>query len=95
MKFQPGQSGNPNGRPKGFATFRQRCAQFMDKEGFSLLTEMAREPNEFALRLMAEYAYGKPQQHVDLTSGGESLIKPVLNADFELLELPSGDRQSA
>lgn len=77
-----GASGNPGGRPKEYRAFKERCSEFMDAEGFELLTTMARQPNEFALRLMAEYAYGKPQQHVDVTSQGET-IKAYVGVDLE------------
>ena len=75
-------SGNPAGRPPEYRAFKERCQQFMDSEGFDLLTTMARQRNEFALRLMAEYGFGRPQQHVDVTSQGEQ-IKAYVGVDLD------------
>ncbi len=65
--WRPGQSGNPGGRPAQYASFKARAQEFMSDEGVELLIGMARNRDGFALRLLAEYAYGKPQQHVDVS----------------------------
>jgi hypothetical protein len=62
------------GRPKEYRAFKDRARQFMEAEGLDLLLGMAREPNEFALKLLTEYAYGKPQQTVDMNVQGEQVL---------------------
>ncbi len=64
-RFTPGNPGG--GRRPEYRSFRARAAEFMSDEGVELLIGMARNRDGFALRLLAEYAYGKPQQHVDVS----------------------------
>jgi hypothetical protein len=63
---------------------------FMAEYGWDRMCEIARSPKHRdafkALELIAAYAYGKPQQHVDLTTGGESLLAVVRQEDLALLE---------
>lgn len=57
----------------------------MDTKGAARLIQMAEGEGEdcrFALKLLAEYAYGKPQQHVDVTSQGEQ-IKAYVGVDLD------------
>lgn len=57
----------------------------MSTKGVAALLSMAGDQGEdrrFALKLMAEYAYGKPQQHVDVTSQGET-IKAYVGIDLD------------
>lgn len=57
----------------------------MDAKGIKRLISMAEGEGEdcrFALRLLAEYAYGKPQQHVDVTSQGET-IKAYVGVELD------------
>ena len=82
-RFTKGNRANPGGRPKEYRGFKQRCVEFMDAEGIARLIALGRESNEFALRLMAEYAYGKPQQHVDVTSAGGPLFKAYVGIDVD------------
>jgi hypothetical protein len=68
MPFQPGKSGNPNGRPAVQRDFRARCQQFMAKSGWDALEEMAndkRSPHRYrAVALLAAYAHGHPTQPI-------------------------------
>jgi hypothetical protein len=70
-RFQPGQSGNPGGRPKVDMDFRDRCRGFMEREGWALLEADARTNTNRgaqARELIAAYAYGKPKQGVEVSS---------------------------
>ena len=40
------------------------------------------EDRRFAVRMIVEYAYGKPQQHMDITTLGET-IKAYVGVDLE------------
>jgi hypothetical protein len=65
--WQPGQSGNPGGRPAVAREFRDRCQDFMSEQGWQRLMRMARGRGSLAFRaleLIAAYAYGKPTQLV-------------------------------
>jgi hypothetical protein len=66
MKYQPGQSGNPGGRPKHTAEvleWRGRCRDFMQRRGWDALEEMANNKTSRdrfrSIELMA-YGYGRP-----------------------------------
>lgn len=75
-RFLPGNQGG--GRPAEYREFRERAREFMDREGLTLLVELARRPNTdqaFALKLLAEYGFGKPQAHVDVTTGGVGMYE--------------------
>lgn len=68
--FQKGKSGNPAGRPKVAAGFKEWCREIMEREGREGLLKLARKArNEhvrlLAWRLVAEYAYGKPIQPIE------------------------------
>jgi len=69
MQFQPGQSGNPSGRPPVARDFRERCREFMQAKGWKQLESIALDPQQphqgRALELIAAYAYGKPTQPIE------------------------------
>ena len=73
---------NPHGRPKEYRGFREQAKAFMETEGIVILLDMARDHDGFAVKLLAEYAYGKPQQHMDITTLGET-IKAYVGVDLE------------
>ena len=87
-RFRKGESGNPGGRPKIALAWKERCRKFLEDEGgWDRLVSMAKSPIDGgdafpALKLMAEYAYGKPQQHVDLTASGP-IIKAYIGVDLD------------
>ena len=67
--------------------WKERCRTFLEDEGgwdelVSLVRLKLSEPNVAlgALKLMAEYAYGKPQQSVDLQTHGP-LVKVIAGVD--------------
>jgi hypothetical protein len=106
-----GQSGNPSGRPAVVKDFRDRCREFMDKDGWRALFAMVHEggPNAYqALALIAAYAYGKPSQPITGEDGGPiQFAITALVADIHreaekaiterarLLALADGDDESA
>jgi hypothetical protein len=67
-------AGNHNGgRTPEYREFKVRAREFIEHEGFEELIRLARRAgvDQFhALRLLVEYAYGRPQLSVDITSGG-------------------------
>lgn len=71
-RFKPGQSGNPNGRPKTPLKdyVREKFAKMTDEEKEEFIRRLPRE----TIWKMAE---GNPAQESDITSGGDK-IQPVL-----------------
>lgn len=69
-RILPGNTGNPNGRPKG-----KSLKEFW-KERFAAMDE--EEKIEFAKKvspeLLWQMAEGRPAQNTDITSNGESII---------------------
>lgn len=58
-RFQPGQSGNPGGRPKGYAEFRELCRDRSPK-ALATLDAALDDGDLYAVRVVLEYAWGKP-----------------------------------
>ena len=80
--FEPGQSGNPSGRPKGTKGFRERCREFADEKGLPVLIDIAESAKHKdrlkAVELLLAYGYGKPKQGVELTGEEGNDIKIVI-----------------
>jgi hypothetical protein len=86
-RFVPGNNQSVGrGRPKAFQGFREQARAFMDREGIAILLDMARQRDGFAVKLLAEYAYGKPQQFIDLEA--VSLVNVTVSFD-RALDSPS------
>ncbi|HEX6971994.1 MAG TPA: hypothetical protein VF234_07225, partial [Limnochordia bacterium] len=71
--WRKGVSGNPGGRPRVAAEFRERCREFMTAGGWARLVALATDPESphhyRALEMIAHYAYGKPTQPVSGEDG--------------------------
>lgn len=78
-QFKPGQSGNPNGRPKkGYSItewFREMLSskpEVKEELGKAIL-DKAKAGDPTALKLIWNYMDGMPQQTTDITSDGEKI----------------------
>ena len=82
IPWQPGQSGNPGGRPKGSKEFRERCREFTDERGLPVLIEIAETAKHKdrmkAVELLLAYGYGKPKQGVELSGDDGGDIKIII-----------------
>lgn len=69
-QFQKGQSGNPNGRPKGktLKEFAREMLENMQPE------EKARFMKELDPKIIWEMAEGKAKQDMDVTTDGKPMI---------------------
>ena len=80
--WQPGQSGNPSGRPKVAQEFRERCREFMAEDGWDklkVITDDRKHRDYFrALELIMGYAYGKPKQGLELTGEDSGSIQIIV-----------------
>lgn len=68
-KWKPGQSGNPNGRPKG------KSLKEYWRERFESMTETEKEEfaNKVNPELLWQMAEGRPPQNIDHTTGGKKI----------------------
>lgn len=80
--FKPGQSGNPNGRPKVAEAFREKCRKAVDERVIDAwITEVQNQGENWmkASELLAAYAYGRPTQAVEHSGeGGEPLSIQII-----------------
>lgn len=80
-KYQPGQSGNPGGRPKKDAWLTE-LAQAYGPEALDILVQQMRSDNPMiaqkAAALLIERGFGKARQSVEMTGAdGEALLSGI------------------
>ena len=79
--WKPGQTGNPNGRPKIAEEFRDNCRTFMAEGGWEKLKDIVEDKKNKdrfrALELIMGYAYGRPKQGVELSGEGGGNISVI------------------
>jgi hypothetical protein len=68
--WQPGQSGNPGGRPKGWAEFMQAMRERSPKAIKVMDAALARG-ERWAVELCLAYAWGKPREYVALNTNAD------------------------
>ena len=70
---------NRKGRPKGFDELRKLAQEIAaENDGdftviYAMLKRLAKSRNGGDNRTFLEYAYGKPKESIDVTSGGEKI----------------------
>lgn len=83
-QFKPGQSGNPNGRPKKLPRLDDLLSDIMgeEKDGITAaeailkrLRQMATQGNIKAAEMLLDRSYGKARQPVELTGKDGGAIK--------------------
>src|SRR6516162_6174725 len=82
-KFKPGQSGNPGGRPKGFAEVRELAREHtvaaIDKLVAIMTTGQSEQAQLLAANSLLDRGWGKPTQPIAGDSEGPPIIHGVPN----------------
>lgn len=101
--WKPGQSGNPSGRPKLAVRWKDRCRDFMEVEGGwdhlkGIATAPEHESQLAALKVIVEYAYGKPVAREEVGDPGEferlEMLDGMTPEDLRSLIRVAGDRKA-
>ena len=94
--WRPGQSGNPSGRPGGYAEFREMCRS-KSPAAVAALEDALGDGGPSAVaaaRVLLEYGWGKPSsapEDLDAVREGGGSALAVLTRD-ELLAIAKGDK---
>ena len=85
--WKKGQSGNPGGYPKALTGLRD-LARTHTEMALKRLAEIAdtgesEQARVAACQALLDRGWGKPQQQVDLTTGGKTLVIEVRWSDLE------------
>lgn len=81
-QFKPGQTGNPNGRPKSYRTRIQEMEQTgkLDPEAVILaIQKEALKGDVRAAEWLASHGHGKPSQSIDVTSKGQGIRGVIID----------------
>ena len=70
--WKPGQSGNPNGKPRG-VTFSSYVRQVLEANNGKIREKIIRKLSDERPEILLHYAYGKPMETVDLINSDQSL----------------------
>lgn len=86
--WKPGESGNPNGRPKKGLTLTDIAKEILEEELPNGVTrkealmrqvaKLAYDGNETMIKLLWNYIDGMPTQKTDLTTNGKDLPTPII-----------------
>lgn len=96
-RWKPGQSGNPNGRPKTGNTIRAAIREKLDREAFAQrVIDLAMAGNEKAIRMVFQYHDGLPAAMApdegQVSSVAPVILMPSNGRDFrEAIEEPDDD----
>ena len=80
--FKPGETGNPNGRPKKLPKLDELLSEILgaeedkDSEAYAILERLVKDAkggNTKAAEIILDRAYGKSQQFIDHTTKGQSI----------------------